>query len=344
MRELIDKLGSERKLNEHEWLALLKNRDNSLKEYLLARSRAQALAVFGRGIYIRGLIEISNYCRNNCYYCGIRRGNKGVHRYRLTAADIMACCRQGYELGFRSFVLQGGEDEGFGEESIAEIIRDIKSCFPAVAVTLSLGEKPREVYALYREAGADRYLLRHETYDKAHYEKLHPTAMSWENRIRCLYDLRDLGYQVGTGFMVGSPYQTEEHLVRDLMFIQEFHPHMVGIGPFIPHRQTKFAQEPAGSVELTLFLLALLRLLDPKLLLPATTALNTIDPRGRKDGILAGANVVMPNLSPDFACENYELYDNKKYSGLENAAQIENLRLELESIGYEIKVDRGDYQ
>lgn len=344
MNRLIDKLESERKLTQGEWLRLLDNRDEALSHYLFSRSRKKAQEKFGNGIYVRGLIEISNYCQNNCYYCGIRRGNKDLTRYRLSKDDILACCHQGYDLGYRTFVLQGGEDPAFSDDYLADIIREIKKYHPDTAVTLSVGEKPKGVYEKFRDAGADRYLLRHETYFSSHYSKLHPSAMSRSRRLQCLKDLRSLGYQVGTGFMVGSPYQTNESLAADIMFIQEFRPEMVGIGPFIPHRKTPFAQEAPGSAEVTLYLLALLRLLEPGLLLPATTALNTLAQNGREMGILAGANVIMPNLSPEFACENYELYDNKKYSGLEKAGEMEKIKEDMRKIGYEIKIARGDFR
>lgn len=341
---LIDRLEAEKRLTKEEWVFLLEHNDEEVRQYLFSRSRAVARSQFGNGIYIRGLIEISNFCKNNCYYCGIRRGNSGANRYRLHKDEILQCCMRGYDLGFRTFVLQGGEDPGFRDEDLADVIRNIKKSFPDVAVTLSVGEKSKEVYQMFREAGADRYLLRHETYLRSHYERLHPATMSWERRISCLEELRTLGYQVGTGFMVGSPYQTSECLAEDLLFIQQFSPQMVGIGPFIPHRETPFAGKPAGTLEMTLFLLGLLRLMNPRLLLPATTALNTIAPQGRQLGILAGANVIMPNLSPEFACKNYELYDHKKYSGLENAEAVEEIKRDLAKIGYEIKISKGDFK
>ena len=297
---------------------------------------------FGNKIFVRGLIEFTNHCRNNCYYCGIRRDNHAVVRYRLTQEQILACCREGYDLGFRTFVLQGGEDAWFTDERMCAVVSEIRETFPDCAITLSLGERSRESYQALFDAGADRYLLRHETADADHYGKLHPAEMSWTHRMECLEMLRETGYQVGCGFMVGSPYQTYAHLAKDLCMIQSFQPEMCGIGPFIPHHETPFAEKEAGSYELTLFLLSLLRLIKPDLLLPATTALGTIHPRGREMGILAGANVVMPNLSPTGVRKQYELYDNKICTGDESAQCRGCLEERMESIGCEIVTDRGD--
>ena len=299
-------------------------------------------AVYGKDVYIRGLIEISNICRNNCLYCGIRCGNTDCSRYRLTEDEILTCCDEGYGIGFRTFVLQGGEDPHFTDERLCALLKEIKARHPDCAITLSMGERSRESYRQLRQAGADRYLLRHETADKDHYQKLHPEELSFENRMRCLRDLKELGYQVGCGFMVGSPYQTAEHLAKDLKFIEEFQPHMCGIGPFIPHHATTFADQPAGSMELTLYLLSLLRLIKPNLLLPATTALGTIHPKGRELGILAGANVVMPNLSPASVRKKYELYNDKLFTDAESAENKKELERRMKSIGYQIVTARGD--
>ena len=299
--------------------------------------------VYGNAVYIRGLIEFTSYCKNNCLYCGIRRDNRAIGRYRLTAEEVLACCQEGYGLGFRTFVLQGGEDPYFTDDRVCAIVEKIKGQFPDCAVTLSLGERSRESYQRLFDAGADRYLLRHETFSRAHYEMLHPADMSYENRIRCLYDLKDIGYQVGTGFMVGSPGQTAEHLAEDLAFIRTFRPHMVGIGPFVPHHATPFAGEPGGSVELTLRLLSMIRLILPEVLLPATTALGTLDSQGREKGILAGANVVMPNLSPKAVRGKYQIYDNKASWGSEAAEGLEQLHQAMKKIGYEVVADRGDH-
>jgi biotin synthase len=293
---------------------------------------------------VRGLIEFTNYCKNDCFYCGIRRSNRQAQRYRLTEEEILDCCLEGYELGFRTYVLQGGEDPYFTPERIAALVREIKKRHPDCAVTLSVGEYPREVYALWREAGADRYLLRHETANNEHYRSLHPKEMDPENRKRCLWDLKDLGYQVGCGFMVGSPGQTPEYLADDMLFIHELQPDMVGIGPFIPQHDTPFRDQPAGTLELTLFLLGLIRLMQPDVLLPATTALGTIHPLGREKGIQAGANVCMPNLSPVGVREKYALYDNKICTGDEAAQCRHCLSARMQSIGYQVVVSRGDHK
>lgn len=297
---------------------------------------------YGKKVFTRGLIEYTNYCKNDCYYCGIRKSNTNAKRYRLTEDEIMACCENGYELGFRTFVLQGGEDAYYTDDRMVAIIKKIKEAYPECALTLSIGEKSYESYKRFREAGADRYLLRHETANEEHYRKLHPEKMSLAVRKNCLYDLKKLGYQVGAGMMVGSPYQTTEDLAEDLVFLKELQPEMVGIGPFIPHHDTQFSKEPAGSVEMTLFLLAVIRILLPKVLLPATTALGTMDPLGREKGLQAGANVVMPNLSPVKNRKQYELYDNKICTGEEAAECRGCMGRRVASVGYELVTERGD--
>lgn len=339
---LIEKLNNAHSLNKDEALQLIKQGAQH-KNLLFALAQQTAQKSFGRQIFVRGLIEFTNYCKNDCYYCGIRRSNKNAARYRLTQEEILECCRAGYGLGFRTFVLQGGEDYFYSDEDIAAIVRAIKAQHPDCAVTLSIGERSRETYALWKQAGADRYLLRHETADCAHYAKLHPAELSAKNRQNCLYTLKELGYQAGAGFMVGSPYQTAENLADDLMFLQKLRPQMIGIGPFIPHHDTPFKDEPAGSVELTLVLLAVLRLLFPHVLLPATTALGTLAPGGRLLGIKAGANVIMPNLSPQNVRGKYLLYDNKLHTGAEAAEALNELQREVASIGYRIVSARGDY-
>lgn len=316
----------------------------NLTPLLCQNARQAALNHFQNLIYTRGLIEFTNYCKNDCYYCGIRRSNRKVNRYRLTKEEILACCHQGYPLGFRTFVLQGGEDPGYSEREIAAIITAIKKCYPDCAVTLSIGEKPREVYEMFFQAGADRYLLRHETADKEHYQKLHPPEMSWQRRIDCLWQLKDIGFQVGAGFMVGSPGQTKEHLIKDLLFLQKLQPAMIGIGPFLSQKDTPFAQQPNGTLKQTIQLLAILRLLFPDRLIPATTALATVDPTGREQGILAGANVVMPNLSPLQARQAYQLYDHKASLGAEAAQGWSLLENKISQIGYHLTIDRGDFR
>lgn len=338
---LLQKLADEHRLSLDEYRCLIDA--YSLKTAKLAAHLADKARreVFGNKVYIRGLIEISSFCRCDCYYCGIRRSNKNCQRYRLTDEQILDCCHEGWRLGFRTFVLQGGEGI-FTADEVAGIVAKIKSEYPDCAVTLSLGEYSREDYAKMRVSGADRYLLRHETADPEHYKRLHPPAQSYDNRMRCLYNLKSLGYQVGCGFMVGSPYQTSRELARDLEFIADFSPEMCGIGPFIPHRDTPFGDIPAGSAELCLYLLSLLRLIKPKLLLPATTALGTLLPNGRESGMLAGANVIMPNLSPKSERKKYSLYNNKLSDGDEAAENLEHLRRSIAAVGYEIVTDKGD--
>ena len=344
MKQWIDKLRQERTLTPEEFRQLLTGCDADSLRIINEQAREVSLRHFGNRIYIRGLIEISNCCRNNCYYCGIRRGNACAERYRLTEEQILFCCATGYELGFRTFVLQGGEDPYFTDEKICGLVSAIKRAYPDCAVTLSIGEKERASYQAYFDAGADRYLLRHETADTVHYGKLHPEEMSLKNRMRCLRDLKEIGYQTGCGFMVGSPYQTTETLYEDLMFIKELGPAMVGIGPFIPQKDTPFGGETAGTLEMTLRLLSILRLMNPHVLLPATTALGTIHPQGREMGILSGANVVMPNLSPVSVREKYKLYDNKICTGDEAAECRFCMQRRMENIGYEVVTDRGDYR
>ena len=325
-----------------EWEALIARREKADTQSLFSLASRRRRQWYGDQVYVRGLIECTNICKNNCYYCGIRRGNRNVSRYRLDPATILACCEKGYRLGFRTFVLQGGEDPWFTPERVAALVEGIKSRWPDCAVTLSLGEHTPHTYRMWFEAGADRYLLRHETADESHYGKLHPEEMSFSHRMACLHTLRDIGYQVGAGFMVGSPGQTAHTLAQDLFFLQQFRPQMVGIGPFIPQKDTPFGREKPGTLEDTLCLLALIRLALPQALLPATTALGTIHPQGRELGILAGANVIMPNLSPSDARETYTLYDNKLHTGAEAAENLDQLRQRLSQIGCQIPLDRGD--
>ena len=344
MKHLIDRLAAERNLNDEELLALIPMVDREADRYLARRAAAVRDRVYGKEVFIRGLIEFTNYCRNDCNYCGIRRSNRNCSRYRLTQEQILGCCEAGYDLGFRTFVLQGGEDPWFTRERITELVRAIKGKFPDCALTLSVGEKDRETYQEWFDAGADRYLLRHETADPDHYGLLHPKELSLENRMRCLRDLKDIGYQTGCGFMVGSPGQTPQMILRDLRFIQEFRPQMVGIGPFIPHKDTMYRDENAGSAALTLRLLAILRLMLPDVLLPATTALGTVLGDGRQQGMLHGCNVVMPNLSPEDVRQKYALYDNKLSFGAEAAESVQLLKASMAAIGHQVVTDRGDWK
>ena len=342
INELITKLDLTGSLTEEEYEVLIRERTEEAADRLRELAVAKRKQIYGTDVFIRGLIEISNICKNDCYYCGIRCSNNECDRYRLTPDEILSCADTGYKLGFRTFVLQGGEDPFFDDEVLCGIVRDIKSRYGDCAVTLSMGERSDESYRKLFEAGADRYLLRHETADKEHYGKLHPASMSYDNRMRCLKVLRETGFQVGCGFMVSSPYQTEKELAKDLKFIEEFRPDMCGIGPFIPHKSTPFKDMEAGSAELTCYLLSIIRLIYPNILLPATTALGTSDVTGREKGILSGANVIMPNLSPVKVRKKYELYDGKICTGEEAAECIKCLEGRMQRTGYKIVTDRGD--
>lgn len=344
MKELIDRLEEEETLTDAEWVRLLTGWTREDRSYAAQKARKIARERYGNKIYIRGLIEFTDYCRNNCYYCGIRRGNSEAERYRLDEDTILACCSVGYELGFRTFVLQGGEDVCYTKERMVGLIRRIKAAYPDCALTLSTGEWAGEAYQEYFDAGADRFLLRHETADREHYERLHPPSMNFDNRMRCLKDLKRIGFQTGCGFMVGSPYQTPQTLAEDMEYIHSLHPQMVGIGPFLPQKDTPFGGEPAGGYELTLFLLSLIRIMEKDVLLPATTALGTLRQQGREEGILAGANVVMPNLSPPDVRGKYLLYDNKLCTGSEAAECLRELKQRMTKIGYEVVAERGDWK
>lgn len=344
MTQLVDKLRFEHSLSAEEYKQLLTSQDAGELAYLRRQAQKVTHEQFGNVVFIRGLIEIGNRCRNNCYYCGIRRGNGTLARYELNREEIGKCCREGYKLGFRTFVLQGGEMPDSADEWITDTVAVIHREFQDCAVTLSLGERSRKAYECFFEAGATRYLLRHETYNKEHYARLHPACMSLDNRLQCLQWLKGIGYQTGTGIMVGSPGQTIDHIVEDLLFMERFRPEMIGIGPFIPHHDTPFASYPAGSVEMTLRLLSIFRLMHPAALIPSTTALATLAPNGHEWGILAGANVVMPNLSPGEQRGKYSLYDNKASFGAEAAEGLNDLAERLATIGYSISKERGDYK
>ena len=340
--ELAEKLMQTHSLSLEEYEALIAFRDTEITDLLTRKARQIRESIYDTDVYIRGLIEISNYCKNDCLYCGIRKSNANCTRYRLTPEDILECAQAGYQLGFRTFVLQGGEDPWFTDERLVQLLHALKTNHPDCAITLSLGERSYESYQRLFDAGADRYLLRHETVCDDLYTKLHPHTMRLENRLQCLEDLRHIGYAVGCGFMVGAPFQTARDLAHDLAFIEHFKPEMCGIGPFIPHHATPFCSKPAGSVDLTCFLLSLIRIIHPPVLLPATTALGSLDPEGRTKGMLAGANVVMPNLSPLNVRANYELYNNKAHTGTEAAEHLSLLDADMQTIGYRLVVDRGD--
>lgn len=340
---MIEKLYKTNDLSRDELIRLIKQNIKQVDPRLIEVANITREKYYGKKVFFRGLIELSNYCKNDCYYCGIRRSNDKAHRYRLTEEDIMNCCQNGYELGFRTFVLQGGEDGHYTDDKIVDIVETIKEKYPDCAVTLSLGEKSFETYKRYFDAGADRYLLRHETATDEHYAKLHPPEMTFRTRRQCLYDLKEIGFQTGAGLMVGSPYQTTENLADDLLFLKELNPEMVGIGPFIPHQDTRFRDEEPGSLEATIAILAIARLLLPKALLPATTALGTINPLGRERGLKAGANVVMPNLSPTSVRKAYALYDNKICTDDEAAECRECISGRIRGAGFVPDLSRGDY-
>lgn len=340
---IVDHIRETRDIARDELETLLNTDNKEDIEYLRRSAREVADGVYGNKIFLRGLIEISSHCKNDCLYCGLRRSNREAVRYRLTEEEIYDCCEQGYRLGFRTFVMQGGEDGWFNDERMCRIVRTVRQQYPDCAITLSLGERSRESYQALYDAGANRYLLRHETADAEHYARLHPAEMSWQHRIDCLHALKEIGYQVGCGFMVGSPYQTFDTLYKDLQFLRSFQPHMVGIGPFIAAHNTPFADQPNGKVSYTLRLLSIIRLLLPNVLLPATTALGTLHPRGREQGILHGANVVMPNLSPREHRKDYAIYDNKICTGDEAAECRSCMEMRMRVIGYETVVDRGDH-
>ena len=343
-KELIDKLHISHSLTHEEWTALLSTYNEEDRLYAADRARAVADEIYGKDVFIRGIVEFSNTCNKNCYYCGLRAGNTKLERYRLSIDDIMDCCKDGYEFGFRTFVLQSGEDPYYTTEMICELVKRIKKEFPDCAVTLSIGEKSYEDYKAFKDAGADRYLLRHETANEEHYGKLHPENMSWANRMRCLNDLKSLGFQTGCGVMIGSPEQTIDCLADDMLYMEKLKPEMIGLGPFLPHSDTPFRDKPKGSYEMTLFMISLCRLMLPHALIPATTALGTIKPDGREQGILAGANVIMPNLSPVRVRDKYMLYDNKICTGDASSGCRACIEARVQSVGYNVAITRGDYK
>lgn len=340
-KDIIKKIAKAHEASASELLAVIKNSEND--EFLFKCADKVRREAYGTDVYIRGLIEFTNYCKNNCYYCGIRRDNRGINRYRLSVDEILECCEDGYKLGFRTFVLQGGEDSFYTDDILCNIITKIRKRYPDCAITLSLGERTADSYKRLYDSGADRYLLRHETASKEHYERLHPSEMSFESRMKCLNSLKKIGFQTGAGFMVGSPFQTTDNLVSDLLFIKSLKPEMVGIGPFIPHSETPFKNYPQGLLRDTLVMVALTRLILPNALIPSTTALGTIHQKGRELGLKAGANVVMPNLSPVRFRKLYSLYDNKICTGDESAQCRICLEKRVKAAGYNIVTNRGDW-
>ncbi|MDO4502072.1 MAG: [FeFe] hydrogenase H-cluster radical SAM maturase HydE [Coriobacteriia bacterium] len=342
LTSLVDRLAAEHSLSIEEYERLVRDHDEDVAAYAADLAVKVRKDVYGNKVFVRGLIEFSSFCKRDCDYCGLRRSIRRDDRYRLTTEQILECTDEGYANGLRTFVLQSGEDPYWTDERLCDLIRAIKERHPDCAVTISVGERSRESYQRLLDAGADRYLLRHEAANPAYYRKIHPADMSHDERMSCIRDLKDVGFTVGVGFMVGSPHQTPYDLACDLKFIEEFKPHMCGIGPFVSHHATPYANEPNGSVDLTCFLLSLMRLIQPNLLIPATTSLGTLDPKGREKGMLSGANVVMPNLSPKSVRESYDLYDNKVSNGQEAAEGTALLRASMEAIGYEVVVDRGD--
>ena len=341
---LIRKLSRDCILTEEEFKELIESYTEEELDYARSLARDILEESYGNRIFIRGLIELTSYCKRDCLYCGIRCGNQKAERYRLTEEEVLSCCRKGYELGFRTFVIQGGEDPYFTDQVLVSMIAKIRKAYPDSAITLSLGERTRESYQKLYDAGANRYLLRHETADEAHFRKLHPEGDELSERISHLWELKEIGYQVGTGFMVGSPHQSSQCLAKDMCFLHKLQPEMVGVGPFVPHKESVYRGFPSGSVDLTLFMLSLIRIMLPDALIPATTSLGTVDENGREKGVLSGANVVMPNLSPMNVREKYMLYDDKAYTGSEAAESLDLLKESMEKIGYEVVVDRGDHK
>lgn len=342
--DIIDRLAVGDALSHDEWMVLLSSLSADEREYLRAKAQEVAVRHYGKGIFVRALLEISSYCKNNCYYCGIRASNRNAQRYRLAKEEILSCCKEADVLGFNTFVLQGGEDPFQNDAWVVDVVRSIRAAYPDKAITLSVGERSAEAYAAFKGAGANRFLLRHETRNDEHYSQLHPSMMSSENRRECLFTLKRLGFQTGSGMMIGSPGQTDEHLYEDIRFLEELQPQMIGIGPFLPATNTPFENESHGSADKTILMLSLLRLRFPNVLLPATTALATLCPDGMERAILAGANVVMPNISPVEQRKKYSIYDNKKSTGAESAQQMQQLEDRLNAIGYHIDYTRGDFK
>ena len=340
-----DRYGTESKISDMRKLLseILSDYSADDFEYIMQTARNITDAIYGKKIYIRGLIEFTNYCKNDCFYCGIRSSNFGIERYRLSMEEVLKCCERGYKLGLRSFVIQGGEDMSYKDDFYIEVIQKLKQYYPDSAVALSIGERSYDSYKSYKDAGADRYLLRHETASREHYGKLHPPKMSYDNRMECLRMLKSLGYQTGCGIMVGSPFQTRDNLVEDIIFMHSFKPEMIGIGPFIPCASTPFEQYSKGSVDDTLMVIALMRILCPNVLMPSTTALGSADKQGRIRGLMAGCNVVMVNISPALQRVKYNLYNNKAVTAFDAIEDVAHIKQEISEAGFEFCNQRGDY-
>ncbi len=341
VEKLLVKLYEENELSRDEIVHIINEIDAAGKKKLYDLARMKQREYYDDHVYLRGLIEFSNICRRNCLYCGIRRSNRNVERYRLKKSQIVQCCEEGYQLGYRSFVLQSGEDNYYTVHRLTALVEKIRANFPDVAITLSVGERDELTYQKLYDAGADRYLLRHETASRRLYGILHPKA-SYDERMDCLRVLKRIGYQVGSGFMVGLPKQTAEDLADDLLFLKELNPDMIGIGPFIPHSETPLKFMKGGSLDQTLVMIALARLIVPDSLIPATTAIGSIHPLGRELALNAGANVVMPNLSPMSVRSKYELYDNKICTTDQPDQCYHCMERRIESVGFKVNRGRGD--
>ncbi len=306
MNELIQKAKLKHNLTKNEIIGLLSNKDIDIELFSAADEVRKKYV--GDEVHLRALIEFSNYCRCSCLYCGIRCDNRLVERYRLSKDQILSLSKIAVDFGYKTIVLQSGEDIYYSADYLSQIIKKIKE--NDVAVTLSIGERPAEEYKILKEAGADRFLLRIETTDIELYKKMHPKA-SIENRKRCLYDLKNLGYETGSGCLVGLPNQSIESLADDILFFKELDADMIGIGPLIPHENTPLKNVNSGDFNLALKVMALTRLLLPDINIPATTAMETLNPNGRLIALQSGANVVMPNVTFDEYKSKYEIYPDK---------------------------------
>ena len=334
---VLEKAKTSSALTPEDLVTLLSATEEQIPQ-LMAAADAVRLQTVGNQVHLRGIIEFSSYCSQRCCYCGLRADNKKIQRYRLTPEQILDTARAAVETGYRTLVLQSGEDTLFSEKCIAELTAEIKKM--DVAVTLSCGERSYKTYQLWREAGADRYLIKQETADPALYRCLRP-GHTLQQRLQCQHWLKELGYQVGSGCMIGLPGQTVETLARDLQLMKEMHIDMSGMGPFIPHPETPLRQNHTGSVSMTIKMLATARLFMPWLLLPATTSLASLHPQGRELALRAGASVIMPNVSPEAFRTLYQIYPGKlntRNSMADYRAEITTL---IEKEGRTVALDLG---